>query len=121
MDGEDWYMEEVMRRKSIDLETVKSGKKKERELNIISVSREPIVEDFLPDYKLEYEGEEENTELKALIKTYNEFLKANSELVLNEYNSSNIKAIQEGFSRATAIAELFFKSMYIEEDGTDEV
>lgn len=42
-----------------------------------------------------------------------QFIKDNKELTLNEYNSKNIEAVQEGFSRAVSICELFFRSIYI--------
>lgn len=46
---------------------------------------------------------------------YEKFRKLNGDGKLDLYTSNRYKP------RATAIAELFFKSMYIEEDGTDEV
>ena len=85
-----------------------------KELFIISETKEPIVEDFLPEYRLKYEGIKLNDEAEAMAKSLIDFMKEHEDLVLNEYNSKSIEAVQEGYSRATAICELFIRTMYLD-------
>lgn len=94
--------------KSIDT----TEKKEYKPLEIITEKRNPTVEDFLPEYNLKYNydtGEEAKEMAESLIT----FIKANKDLVLSEYNSSNLEAVQEGFSRGVAIAALFLHSLYL--------
>lgn len=103
-----------MTRKSKEPSKINTNKVKEREIFIVEEKRPPRVEDFLPNFKYKYEGIEEAEESKDIVQALNNFIKENEEVVLREYTSKDIEAVQEGFKRAIAISELFIKSMYLE-------
>lgn len=107
-----------MKRKSVDLNTIDNNKET-KELYIVMEKKPYTVEDFLPDYAFKYDRIRDNTEAESIIRSLTEFIKSNDELVLENYNSENTEAVQEGFKRATAIAELFIRSMYIGDDMED--
>lgn len=106
----------MTKRKSLDMESIEQEKKipKKEDLYITSVDREPTVEDFLPSYKLIFEGIETNAEAEEMAKALEDFIKSNPEIALQGYNSKHAEGIQEGFARAIAISELFFNYIYID-------
>lgn len=104
-----------MKRKSVDIDKIKTDIKQEKELYIITEKKPPTVEDYLPDYKLTYEGVDIGDEAEQMAESLNVFIKSNAEIVLQEYNSHNTEAVQEGFKRAVAICELFLRSLYLEQ------
>lgn len=101
-----------MKRKSIEIETEQETKES-KDLYIVLEKKPVTVHDFLPEYNLKYEGVESDEEAEAMINSLTTFIQSNEEVVLQEYNSSNIEAVQEGFKRAVAIAELFIRSLYV--------
>lgn len=103
-----------MKRKSIDTNKIDTGIKKEEHIYIITERKPYTVEDYLPSYNFAYEGIELSEEANDMAKSLITFIKANEELVLQEYNNSNQEAVIEGFQRAVAVAELFIKSLYLE-------
>lgn len=106
-------------RKSIDTDKIKTGITKEQELYIITKPKPLTVEDYLPKYTLDYEGINTPIEAEDMARSLIDFIKANKQLVLDNYNASNTDAVQEGFQRAIAISELFIKSLYLDGDLSD--
>ena len=104
----------MSKRKSVDT-TETESKVIKRDIYVVKEKRNPIVEDFLPDYNLKYNvdtDEEANTMVESML----QFIRANEELVLDEYNSSNLDAVMEGFARGVAMCSLFIHSLYIDGD-----
>ena len=108
-------------RKSLSPKEIKQKTKNKitKDLYIISQPKDPRVEDFLPSYNFTYEGVDVSDESEEIIESLRDFMKENQSLVIDKYNSKSMEALQEGFSRATAICELFIRSMYLE-DITEE-
>ena len=101
-----------MKRKSVDIdkiEKVQTDIKVEKELYIVTERKPQTVDDYIPIYNFKYEGVDVPEEAEQMANSLITFIKANSQLVLQEYNSNNIEAVQEGFQRAIAISELFIK------------
>lgn len=103
-------------RKSLDID---ESKNEVKELYIITEQKPYTVHDFLPSYSLKYEGIKDNLEAEAMTKALIKFIESNEQIVLDEYNSKHIEAIQEGFKRAVSLAELFIRSLYLE-DGLND-
>ncbi len=85
-----------------------------KELFIVEEKKPFKVEDFLPTYSYSYEGIESDEEALQMSNSLSEFIKTNKEIVLDGYSSKDMSAVIEGFQRAVAVAELFFKSLYLD-------
>lgn len=82
---------------------------------VIVIKNNISVNDFIPDYKLTYDTDNIfPIEPIEMAKSFETFLRDNEDLVLDKYSSEDVTAIQEGFKRAVAITELFFKSLYLD-------
>lgn len=82
---------------------------------VIVIKNKISVNDFIPDYKLTYDIDNIfPIEPIEMAKSFEAFLRDNEDLVLDNYSSEDVTAIQEGFKRAVAITELFFKSLYLD-------
>lgn len=104
-----------MTRKSIPRgDNDKYNRVQSKELFIIKEKKPFKVEDFLPDYSFSYEHLETDDEALAMSKSLNEFIKANEEITLDGYSSKDMNAVIEGYNRAIAVTELFFKSLYLD-------
>lgn len=96
-----------MERKSI------APKAKKPELEIVKEEKLDSIDSYLPNYTFSYDGVE-NQEAKEIIKSLEFFIRDHEYLVRQDYQSKSDLAIKEGFSRAVAIVELFFKSLYLD-------
>lgn len=98
-----------MNRKSVD-----TSKNQKAPLEIIRKEKVDSIDEYLPSYTFSYDGVE-SLEADALIVSLDNFIRANQDLVKGDYQSKSDLARKEGFARAIAIVELFFKSLYIDE------
>ena len=81
---------------------------------VIVIKNNISVNDFIPDYKFTYDIDNLPLEPLEMAESFETFLRENEDLVLENYSSEDVTAIQEGFKRAVAITELFFKSLYLD-------
>lgn len=112
----------IPQRKSItpsELET-KTDIKHTNTLTIVAERKDPEVEDFLNDYKFKYEEIDSDEAGNALSEALRAFFKENSALVIEGYTSADLEAVQEGFARSAAITELFFQSLYLNNQNENE-
>ncbi|MBU5669534.1 hypothetical protein KQI68_06735 [Peptoniphilus sp. MSJ-1] len=98
-----------MKRKSIEPKRMNNQKP-----SVIVIKKDLSIKDMLPDYQFEYDVELTSDEPIQIAESYRKFLEENSDLLLDGYNSKDSESIREGFKRAVAITELFFKSLYID-------
>ena len=102
-----------LERKSVVTESIDAENSIEENLIVKVMAKEPSVADFYPTYKFIYEGKDD-TNAEAMIKSLYEFTEQNKELVLMNYTSKDLKAVQEGYSRAMAVMELFIRYLHVD-------
>ena len=98
-----------MSRKSVSPKEQVGGKPK-----IIVIKKDESIIDYLPKYQFSYDVEYIPSEPLEMGESFENFLKENESLVIEDYKTNNKESIQEGFKRAVALTMLFFKSLYLD-------